>query len=133
MIRPKEKNSITWLLIASMLHLMLIAASSSMVMADPSETMEAAGFQSVGEELPPCHNSISPVADESISQTDCDNCANNTCTDNCSYCTQINISLNGYNVELPAKPEKPVNSSTSAQPFDPGYTPLPYPPKQSHS
>jgi len=133
MIRQKEKKSIAWLLIAGMLHLMLIAAPSGMVMANSSEIVGVADFQSVSMETPSCHNDISPALDEPISQTNCDKCANNACADNCSYCAQINLSLNSYNLTLPAKSDRLANSIFSPQPFDPGYTPQPHPPRQNHS
>ena len=133
MIRQKEKKTITWLLIAGMLHLMLIAAPSGMVMANPSETVGMADLQSVNMEMSPCHSDTLPAVDEPISQTNCDDCANSACAENCSDCAQINLSLNSYNLALPAKPDRLANSIFSPQPFDPGYTPTPHPPKQHHS
>ena len=133
MIRQKSKKSITWLLIAGMLHLMLIAAPSGMVMASPLEIIETADLQSVGMDMPSCHSETLSTADHLSSQADCDNCKNNTCTNDCSYCAHISIGLNSYNLELPAKPERLASTTFSPQPFDPGYTPTPHPPKQSNS
>jgi len=129
MIRQNDKKPIAWLLIAGMLHLMLIAASSGMVMANPLETLQAVDSQSVGMETSSCHNDTLSATDISASQSDCDNCTNNACSDNCSYCSHINIGLNNFNLELPAKLNRLASTMFSPQPFDPGYTPTPYPPK----
>jgi len=131
MIRQQEKKSIAWLLIAGMLHLMLITAPSGMVLANSSETAEIKDIQAAGMDMLSCHNEITATTDGPTSKTDCDNCTDNACSDNCSYCSHISIGLNNYNLELPDKPNRLASTTFSPQPFDPGYTPAPQPPKQS--
>ncbi|MFC1603094.1 hypothetical protein ACFL3U_05970 [Pseudomonadota bacterium] len=133
MIRLKEKKSITWLLIAGMLHLMLITAPSGMVMASPSETVTIENAQPADMKMPACHTEAMATPDKSILSSDCSNCQNKACADSCSYCTHISIGLHGYNFELPDPPPSLTNTAFSPQPFDPGYTPTPHPPKQHHS
>jgi len=133
MICQRKNETITWLLIAGMLHLMLISVPSGMVMANPSKIAGAMDLQSISMETPSCHTHTSSALDEAAAQIDCDKCTNNVCADDCSYCIQVNIGLNNYTLELPAKSDGLANSIFSLKPFDPGHTPQPYPPRQSHS
>lgn len=88
MTRQRNRNAFSWLMIAAMLHLMLLA-SGGVVLASPQEKGEPLSMHAMGQSETPCNTENPTVShDRSVG---CDSCQDSGCQYDCASCAQAHF------------------------------------------
>lgn len=90
----RRKKPITWLLIASLLNLLLIAAPGASAMANNHLLggLPTANTESMEMDAQGCHEAIPEAM--SMDSSDCPYCEEgSTCEDRCDYCGQLGMAF----------------------------------------